>query len=207
MLSESNKYSRTLFGRSLCQAISFKAHSDRVKAKISFMFVRPRTKYEGRYCLRRCLSVHISGGGYPIPGPGRGGTPSQVQVGEYDIPGLDGGYPIPCLDGGVPQGPPPIWDWMGYPLPHPGLDGVPHPHPGLDGGSPPPSRTWWGIPLWYFWLFFIFFHLCFYFLSVWMDLYSQSLASRLMFGKSWWSPKRVSHELVIWNSSDNNCTL
>ena len=35
-------------------------------------------------------------GGYPIPGPGRGGTPSQVQVG--------GGYPIPGPGGGgVPR--------------------------------------------------------------------------------------------------------
>ena len=34
--------------------------------------------YDGRLCFHRCVSVQLCGGGYPIPGLGRGGTPSQV---------------------------------------------------------------------------------------------------------------------------------
>ena len=89
----------------------------------------------GRYCLHRCLSVNISGGGtpsqvwiggYPISGLGRGGTPSQVQVGGYPISGL-GGYPI-SGPGGTPSQVHrgyPISGLGGYPISGPGR-GVPH---------------------------------------------------------------------------------
>ena len=71
---------------------------------------RPRTKYEGRYCFHRYLSVHISGGGgYHIPDPGSG-VP-QVQV---------GGVPYPGGGGGIT----PSQAWV-PPSPHPGLDRVP----------------------------------------------------------------------------------
>ena len=85
---------------------------------------RPRTKYEGRYCFHRCLSVNISGGGYSIPGLDGGGG------GVNPIPGLDVGGGTPGLDdgGGIP-----------------GLDGEGHSRsgwgggtPGLDGGGYPP---------------------------------------------------------------------
>ena len=55
-----------------------------------------------------------------------GGTPSQVWLGVYPIPGLARGYPIPGLDG-VP--PPPD---LGWGTPRPGT-GYP---PGLGMGSP-----------------------------------------------------------------------
>ena len=67
-------------------------------------YYRPRTKYEGRYCFHRCLSVHISGG---IPHP-------RSRWG--------GGYPISGLDGGFP-----IQDWMGYPPPIQCWTGTPPP--------------------------------------------------------------------------------
>ena len=75
---------------------------------------RPRTKYEGRYCFHRCLSVNISGGGTPSRSgwwgggtPARsgwlGGTPSQVW---------GGGYPSQVLMGGTPS-----QVWVGvYPI-------------------------------------------------------------------------------------------
>ena len=87
-------------------------------------------------------------GAYPVPGPdgegggeichprsGQGGTPSQVQMGRYPIPGLDwGGYPIQGLDGGYPT------LLMGVPHPRSGW-GVPHPRSG-QGGTP--SQVWMG---------------------------------------------------------------
>ena len=100
-------------------------------------FYRPRTKYEGRYCFHRCLSVNISGGrGYPILGlsggvshsrSGWGRTPSQVSQG-VPVPGLDRRVPCPRL-------------W-GYPIP--GMGGG-YSNPGLDGGGypmVPPSQVW-----------------------------------------------------------------
>ena len=56
-----------------------------------FYFYRPRKKYEGRYCFHRCLSVHISGGGYPHPADG-GGYPHLAE----GVPHLaDGGKGTP----------------------------------------------------------------------------------------------------------------
>ena len=81
-------------------------------------FYRPRTKYEGRYCFHRCLSVHISGEGIPSSRSGGGGvphprsewrgTPSQVQAGGYPIPGPGRGVPIQGLDRGMPSS-----QWVG----------------------------------------------------------------------------------------------
>ena len=88
---------------------------------------RPRTKYDGRLCFHRCVSVQLSGwgvfhkadqgAGYPIPGPGgvphladgEEGTPSQVSRwggiscsrSRWGVPnpaGLDGVPPCPGLD-------------------------------------------------------------------------------------------------------------
>ena len=59
---------------------------------------RPRTKYEGRYCFHRCLSVNISGGG------GVGGVP-HPRFGWWGR----GGYPIPGLDGGGGGTPSQVW--------------------------------------------------------------------------------------------------
>ena len=74
-------------------------------------------------------------GGYPIPGIGKGGTPSQVQERGAPIPGLNKGYPSIQTWNGVPpssdlewgtshldlgwgipshlEGVPPV-SWMGY---------------------------------------------------------------------------------------------
>ena len=104
---------------------------------------RSRTKYEGRYCFHRCLSVYISGGGrrgFPIPDPG-GGVPHPMSRwggggtcprSRQGVPPIQDwmGYPPPLTWNGVP---PTIQDWMGYPLTHLDLGwGNPH-HPGLDG--------------------------------------------------------------------------
>ena len=121
-------------------------------------YYRPRTKYEGRYCFHRCLSVHTC----------RGGTPSQVRMGDTQFPGQDGGCPIPMSGWGYPiprsgQGVPhshvrtggtTSQVWMGG-TPIPGLDrrvpysrsGWGYPIPGLDRGYPhPKSRSGWGTP-------------------------------------------------------------
>ena len=81
------------------------------------------------------LSTLAGGGGYPVSGLGRGwGTPSQVWVKGYPIPGLGGGYPISGL-GGTPS-----QVWMVGGVPHPGLDGGGGvPQPGLDGGGEVPG--------------------------------------------------------------------
>ena len=78
---------------------------DRRSENIIIITARIRSM-TGRYCFHRCLSVNISGGGYPVSGPGgegypisgssRGGTRSQVQVGGYPISGL-GGRGVPHL--------------------------------------------------------------------------------------------------------------
>ena len=78
------------------------------------MFLPPAYEVRGQELFSQVF-VHISGGrgggGYLIPGPGRG-TLSQ---------GWMGGYPIPGPDGGVP------WGQDGVFLAHPGLDWVPPP--------------------------------------------------------------------------------
>ena len=75
--------------------------------------------------------ISVLGRGYPISGLGRGGTPSQVQVGGYPIPGLGrGGYPEYPLDLG--WGTPPDLGWSNPPR---NWDGV-----------PPSPQTWDGVP-------------------------------------------------------------
>ena len=112
-------------------------------------------------------------GGYPIPGLGGGGTPSQVWVGGgtpsqvwvggypipglgeggYPIPGLGGGYPIPGLGGGVPHprsewGGTPSQVWVGgYPILGLGERGTPSQVWMVGGVTPPPlARSGWGNP-------------------------------------------------------------
>ena len=69
------------------------------------------------------------------PRSGWGGTPSQVWMGGYPIPGLDGGYMIPGLDERVPTlltgNVPPFKIRMGVP----------------PGTTTSPSRTGWSTPL------------------------------------------------------------
>ena len=122
-----------------------------------FYFYRPRTKYEGRYCFHRCLSINISRG-YPVPGLRRypiqvwmvGDTPSQVWGGGVNL-SRSGGYPIPGLGWGRGY---PIQVWMVGGTPswgvcQPGLDGggyLEYPQLGL-GYSPGmgyPLQTWDG---------------------------------------------------------------
>ena len=79
-------------------------------------------------------------GGYLIPGPGRGDTPSSWQGGT---PSSWNGVPHPRSRWGYPGvppdrtgwGTPATQDWMRSP---PGLDVVPLFHPGLDVVTPPP---------------------------------------------------------------------
>ena len=49
------------------------------------------------------MSVQLSGGGgrYPVPGLGRGGTPSQVWVGGYPVPGLGSPPPPPIAQSSI----------------------------------------------------------------------------------------------------------
>ena len=124
-------------------------------------------------------------GGYPIPGLGggcpfcwwgdphpRSGLEGAHQQNGYLNPRLDGVPPPPSRPGmGVPLGiPPPVQDWMEYPLSKTGWgtplvqdwigylpskirtggtpcqqNGVP-PHPRLDGVPPRPSRPGMGVP-------------------------------------------------------------
>ena len=82
---------------------------------------------------------HTGGGGTPSqvggtpPSSDQGGTSSQVQMGVplprsgWGVPilGLGGqGTPSQVRMGGTPSQ---VQDWMQYPPPHPGLDGVPPP--------------------------------------------------------------------------------
>ena len=99
-----------------------------------FITARVRSTYDGRLCFHRCVSVQLSGGGYPISGLGRGDTPSQVWVGGYPISGLGrgddgGGYPISGLDGG------------GVPPTRSGWGGTPS-QVWMVGGGVTPSRVW-----------------------------------------------------------------
>ena len=82
-------------------------------------FYRPRTKYEGRYCFHRCLSVRISGE-YPIQRMAGGGvfTPSQVQTGVPHPRSRQGGG-TPTHTSRTRWGIPPLQDWVGYPHPPP----------------------------------------------------------------------------------------
>ena len=106
-------------------------------------YYRPRTKYDGRLCFDRCVSVqNFEGGGYPIEVMGV--IPSQVQAGRGDPIQLTGGYPIPGPGGGYPH--PADGHTLsqlqdgGYPIQ---LMGVPYPRT-WDGI--PPSKIWDGVP-------------------------------------------------------------
>ena len=123
---------------------------------------RVRT-YDGRLCFHRCVSVQLSGGGYPIPSlsrgiphprsggggysiSGRGGTPSQVGGGTPSQ--VWGGTPSQ-VQGGTPSqvGGYPISGLGGYPIP--GLGGYPIPGPGvphLRSGGVPHLRSRGGTP-------------------------------------------------------------
>ena len=115
---------------------------------------RPRTKYEGRYCFHRCLSVHTCGRGgeYPIQGQdGKGGSPFPCL--DWGVPnprsgqGVTPGYPhagrVPCQDGGEYPGVPPSRSGprsgqvgtMGYPHSTQDKGGYPL-CPWPDGGTP-----------------------------------------------------------------------
>ena len=127
---------------------------------------RPRTKYKGRYCFHRCLSVHLSGGtpsswqgevphsrsrwgypiqstGVPIPGPGRG---FHIQLMGVPHPRSRQGVPHPADRGtpsqvqveGVSWVTPRSRPGMGYL--HLGLDGVPFPIQGWMGYPSPVRR-------------------------------------------------------------------
>ena len=93
------------------------------------------------------------GGGYLVPGlggeggvphlrSGWGGTPAQVWVVGYPIPGLDGGgvpgVPFwPSLDCGGIQGTPTKTGWGTWGTPPTTRTGWDTPHPGLDCGEVP----------------------------------------------------------------------
>ena len=127
-----------------------------------FIHYLPHPKDGGRYCFQFvCQFTPRPGGGYPIPGLGRGephprsgwgvtlsqvwvgegGTPSQVWGGTPYVPGLSGGTPYQVWDGTLSQ----VWV-RGVPHPRSGW-GVPWgtPWPGQDGVHPP-TMTGWGIP-------------------------------------------------------------
>ena len=110
---------------------------------------RPRTKYEGRHCFHRCLSVHISGGGgvtpsswwgeggYPIPGLDRGRVPHPRSRQGVPVPGperaphpANGRYPIPAQVGGG--------------VPHPADGGYPITGPGRGVPQGTPLQDWLG---------------------------------------------------------------
>ena len=111
--------------------------------KVNVLYIitaRGRSTREGNVFTGVCLFTFwgvphpADGRGYPIPGPGREGTQSQVS--RWGVPHV----PHPVLDGGAPphqgldwMGYPPIKDWMGYPLVQT-----------WDGVSPP-IQTWYGV--------------------------------------------------------------
>ena len=90
---------------------------------------RVRSTREGNVLTPVFVSVHTyGGGGYPISGLGKGGTPSQVRVGGYPISGLGrGGTPFQVQVG------------RGYPIPGLGR-GVPHPRSRWGGTHSTPPR-------------------------------------------------------------------
>ena len=76
---------------------------------------------EGNIYTWKCLSVHHWWGG----------TLSQVWVGGYPIPGLDGGgYPVPGLENGGGGTPSQVWMVGGILHPRSGWWGVSHPRSG-----------------------------------------------------------------------------
>ena len=87
---------------------------------------RPRTKYEGRYCFHKCLSVWMVRG-HPISGLRGGGTPSRSGWWGVPHPRPGVGVPQPGLDGGGTLAR--SWWW-----------GIPHPKGGGYLGYP--SQVW-----------------------------------------------------------------
>ena len=105
----------------------------RVKKNIQALTVillPPASEGWGKVIFSLCMSVHTSMGV---------GTPSQVWVGEYPVPGLGGGPPVPGV-GGTPSQ---VWV-EGYLIP--GLDGgYPSSQVWIVGGTWARSE-WWGVP-------------------------------------------------------------
>ena len=96
----------TFHNENKCFLFSVNSIKCRLFLALGRIFTARIRSMTGRYCFHRCLSVNISGGGYPVqvwmvggiphPRSGQsGGTPSQVWLGG-------GGYPIPGL-GGTPS--------------------------------------------------------------------------------------------------------
>ena len=84
---------------------------------------RPHLKDGGRYCFQ-FVSSHLRG--VSQSGLGEGGTPSQVWLGGYPIPGLAREIPHPRSRRG---------------------EGVPHPRSGWGGTQgTPPTRSGWVTP-------------------------------------------------------------
>ena len=83
-------------------------HSDPIFVMNTHSFLPPafRRNGEGNVFTGVCLHLR-GGGGYPHLA-NWGDTPSQVRMGQYPIPGQDGGYP------------PPPTSRMGYPPPRRG---------------------------------------------------------------------------------------
>ena len=97
----------------------------------------PASEGWGKVIFSLCVSVHtLMGGGVPHLRSGWVGTPSQVWLGGYPIPGLAGGYPISGLAGGVPH----LRSGWGE-LPH--LRSGGYPISGLGRGGTP-SQVWVG---------------------------------------------------------------
>ena len=90
---------------------------------IAFCFLPPASEGWGKVLFSVCLSVHISGGGYPSQV--WGGPHPRSGQGGYPIPGLGwGGTPSQVWTGGTPQ----TWDRV---------------PPDLGQGT---LRTWDGVP-------------------------------------------------------------
>ena len=113
-----------------------------------FLLITDRVRSTtGRLCFDTCLSIHPSvcphlGGGVPRPGPGRGGYPSQVQLGGTPAGGVPGGIqprvpPLSDLAGGYPNRGVPH---LGYPPLHLAGGTLTREVPTL--GNPPVDLAW-----------------------------------------------------------------
>ena len=91
---------------------------------LSQIFTARIRSMTGRYCFHRCLSVNISGGGYPISGLGRGVPHLRSGLGRREVPHLRSG------GGGTPS------QGEGYPI----SGGIPHVW-GVPHLCPPPLIT------------------------------------------------------------------
>ena len=119
-------------------------HKRLISSKLFFFTARVRSTREGNVLTPVCVSVHTCGGGYPISGLGRGGTPFQVWVGGtpsqvWGVPHLGSGGVPHLRSGGTPS------QVRGYPISGWGVPqlrsgGVPHPR---SGGIPSQVRKGW----------------------------------------------------------------